>query len=162
MKQTNVNKSLKKIVFAFAIFLIPFSSSAQNADTYKAFINKTGFAILEVRKAIMAGDVSDLDQNLANLVQLQKKAIELFAKKDYAMAAYTSSFGREEAIKLLIKLRGEANKYYTVSDDEKNLFASVSSQADIDRLAKQTLSTLSSSETRRLDPNSIVKNVTIE
>jgi hypothetical protein len=164
MKQKNHYsfKSLKKTMIAFAILLVPFSISAQNADSYKRFINNTGFAILEVQKAIRAGAVSNLDENLANLVRLQVKAIEQFNKKDYALAAYASSFSREEAIKLLIKLNGNANKFYTISDDEKKLFSSVSLQSNVDEITKQNSSTLSAKGGDHSDPNQIVKNVMIE
>jgi hypothetical protein len=167
MKQTNYYqfKSLKKIVIAFAIFFVPFSSSAQNADSYKTFINNTGFAVLEAQKAVIGSNKINEDGSLANLMRLQMNAIALYNSKEYAMAAYTANLSRTEAIKLLTKLKGRANKVYTVSDDEKKLFAPViaqASQANVDLIAKQNFSRLSSKDQDYLDTRLITKAVFIQ
>jgi hypothetical protein len=164
MKQTNYYsiKSLKKIIIALVVYLVPYSISAQDTDSYKNFINKTGFAVLEAQKAIIGNDKANADGNLANVMRLQINAVALYNNKNYALAAYTTNLSRMEAIKLLARLKGEANKAYTVSDDEKKLFAPVISQANVDLIAKQNFSTLSAKDQDYLNPSQMSKTVFIQ
>jgi len=152
-------KPLRKIIIVLAIYMIPFGLSAQDAIVYKTFINKNGLVILDVQKALMAEHITNVDGQLAKIMRLQIKAIELFNKKDYSLAAYTSNVSREEAIKLLSKLNPEIGKLYTISDDEKKLFAFVSSQPTE---SKQNTSIISAKDEDYLEPGQVIKKIRIE
>jgi hypothetical protein len=164
MKQTHHYsfKSLKKIIIALVVYLIPYNISAQDADLYKKFINKTGLAVLEAQKAVIGSDKANADGDLANLMRLQINAVTLYNNRNYALAAYTTNLSRIEAVKLLARLNGEANKVYTVSDDEKKLFAPVISQANVDLIAKQNFSRLSAKDQDYLNPSQMSKTVFIQ
>jgi hypothetical protein len=155
-------QSLKKVIIALGICLIPFGLSAQTADSYKSLINKTGLAVLEAQKAVIASNKTNVNGSLANVVRLQLNAVALFNQQNYALAAYASNLSRQEAIKLITTLNGNANSFYTISDEEKKLFATARSQSNADQLAKQNFSTLSANDTDYLAPNQFVKPIVIQ
>jgi ABC-type transporter MlaC component len=166
MKMKKMNcfsiQSLKKAIVALGICLIPFGLSAQTADSYKSLINKTASAVLEAQKAVIASNKASVDGSLANVFRLQLNAVALFNQQNYALAAYTSNLSRQEAIKLITALNGSANSFYTISDDEKKLFAASRSQSNADQVAKQNFSTLSANDNDYLAPNQFLKTIVIQ
>ena len=151
--KTNRNYSIKllKQFVVLVVYLLPVGLSAQN-DAHKAFINRTGFAVLEAQKAVVAAHKTNVDGKLARLVQLQMQAVVLFNKKEYALASYTSNQAREEAVQLIATYKGFVNSLYTNSDDAKNLFADAQAEA---ALTKENLPSFSGSDQDYLAPRAI-------